>query len=155
MSEHPLSPAAAPSIARQIAGALANAPAAARTAHAPVPWPARTPLTFAVGPAADARDHIPTEILAALRPPGGRLRVFQIAPAAVIGQAGVEGRVRLRIDDGRWSLATVEASIIALLLTVDADVPHAQAFARAFRRAAIDAEARVDAVNAQARGAAA
>lgn len=116
------------------------------------PWPPRSAPRFAVSPAeAPARDHIPDEILAALR----ACRIFDIGSAAVVGHAGIEGRVRVRIDDGRWSLATLEASVIALLLTVEADLPHADLFAAAFRRAAVDAECKVMAVHALAEGVAA
>lgn len=97
----------------------------------------------------ETRDDIPDQIITALR--ARRLRVFEMGTAAVITDAGVEGRIRLRIDDGRWSLATVEASVIALLLTVDPDLPHASTFAHAFRRAAVDAELKVEALNAWSR----
>lgn len=112
---------------------------------------------FAAAPgetvATDPRDHIPDQVLAALRRP--RIGVFEIGAAAVIGHAGVEGRVRLRIGDGRWSLATIEASIVAVLLQVEPDLRGADRFAAAFRLAAVMAEQKVAEVHAQAHGTAA
>lgn len=121
------------SVARQVAAAIRDT--------LPAPFP-----TFAAAPVDDARDHIPDQILSALRRP--RIRVFEIGAAAVVGAAGIEGRVRLRIDHQRWSLATIEASILAILLQVEPDLRGSDRFAAAFRLAAVMAEQKVAQVHA-------
>lgn len=97
----------------------------------------------------DPRDGIPEEIIHALKRRG--LRVFDLRAAAVIGQAGTEGRIRVRIDDGRWSLSPFESSIVALMIRLDPDVIHADLYADAFCLAAIQAENKVEAVYIGAR----
>lgn len=92
----------------------------------------------------DPRDGIPDEITHALK--RRDLRVFDLRTAAVIGAAGTEGRVRVRIDDGRWALSPFEASIVALMIRLDPGLPHADLYADAFCLAATQAENKVEAV---------
>lgn len=100
----------------------------------------------------DPRDVIPDEIIAALKARG--LHRFDLRTAAVIGAAGVEGRIRVRIDDGRWSLCPLEASIVALMVRLDPDLSHADLYADAFCLGARQADNAVEAVHLQARMAA-
>lgn len=97
----------------------------------------------------DPRDGIADEITHALKRRG--LRVFDLRTAAVIGQAGTEGRIRVRIDDGRWSLSPLEASIVALMIRLDPALPHADLYADAFCLAATQAENKVEAIYIAAR----
>jgi hypothetical protein len=92
----------------------------------------------------DPRDGIPDEIIHALKLRA--LRVFDLRTAAVIGAAGTEGRVRVRIDDGRWALSPFEASIVALMIRLDPAIAHADLYADAFCLAATQAENKVEAV---------
>lgn len=92
----------------------------------------------------DPRDGIPDEIIFALK--RRDLRVFDLRTAAVIGAAGTEGRVRVRIDDGRWALSPFEASIVALMIRLDPAIAHADLYADAFCLAATQAENKVEAV---------
>jgi len=125
----------------EASGSVARQVAAAMSAAATAPFP-----TFAAAPVDDARDHVPDQVLSALR--RSRIRVFEIGAAAVVGPGGIEGRVRLRIDNGRWSLATIEASIVAILLQVEPELRGADRFAAAFRLAAVMAEQKVAEVHA-------
>lgn len=93
----------------------------------------------------DPRDLVPSEIIDALT--ARAVRVFDLRTAAVIGHAGVEGRIRVRIDDARWSLSPLEASLVAVLLRLGMGLAHADLFADAFCRAAIQAENKVEAVH--------
>ncbi len=111
------------------------------TSRMPAPFP-----TFAAAPVDDLRDHVPDQVLSALR--RARIRVFEIGSAAVVGAGGIEGRVRLRIDHQRWSLATIEASIVAILLQVEPDLRGSDRFAAVFRLAAVMAEQKVAEVHA-------
>ena len=111
----------------------------------------------------DPRDGIPDKITGALKRRG--LRVFDLRTAAVIARLGdvgsggpvradehrpasvTEGRVRVRIDDGRWALSPFEASIVTLMIRLDPDLRHANLYADAFCLAAVQAENKVAAVH--------
>jgi hypothetical protein len=97
----------------------------------------------------DPRDGIPDEIIDALK--ARDLRVFDLRTAAVIGAGGTEGRIRVRIDDGRWSLSPLEASIVALMIRLAPDLSHADLYADAFCLSAVQAENKVEAVYIGAR----
>lgn len=89
------------------------------------------------------------EIALALR--DGPMRTFHLATAAVVGRTGIEGRVVLRMNGSTWSLAPIEASLVAILLRLEPQLRGADLFADAFCLASREAEAKVDAVHAWSR----
>lgn len=122
-----------PSVARQIRDAMLPA----------------APLT----PLPDREEDVAGEIIACLR--SGPIRDFDISTAAIVGKAGIEGRVIVRFGkDGASqvrSLATIEASLTAILLRLEPDLRGHHLFADAFCLAAQEAENKVDAVHAWSR----
>lgn len=113
--------------------------------------PSSTPAT----PCPSALDFGPNgvdvagEIVLALR--DGPMQSFHLATAAVVGGAGVEGRVVLRMRGETWSLAPIEAALVAILLRLEPLLRGADLFADAFCLASREAEAKVDAVHAWSR----
>lgn len=96
----------------------------------------------------DEVDHA-SAIIAALR--DRPMRDFQLGTAAMVTDAGVEGRIVVRIDGRRWSLATIEASLVALLIRLEPALRGHDLFADAFCLAATEAENKVEAVHAWSR----
>jgi len=76
----------------------------------------------------------------------GPLVGFDMGSTAVVGAAGVEGRVWIRADGRVFTLTTLDASLLALLVRIDA-MRGADLFADALVRGSIDAERRVEAIH--------
>lgn len=90
-------------------------------------------------------DPVFEEIVAALwKTP---LLGFDMGSAVVVGAAGVEGRVWVRANGRTWTLGSLDASLLALLIRLE---PRrgSDLFADAFARASLEAEKRVAAVHA-------
>ena len=76
------------------------------------------------------------------------IRSFDLSTAAVITGPFIEGRVCIRMDGRSWSLPTVSCSVLALLVRLERSLRACDLFADAFNAAVVQAEAKVDAVNA-------
>lgn len=76
------------------------------------------------------------------------IRSFDLSTAAVITGPFIEGRVCIRMDGRSWSLPTVSCSVLALLVRLERSLRACDLFADAFSAAVVQAEAKVDAVNA-------
>lgn len=76
------------------------------------------------------------------------IRSFDLSTAAVITGPFIEGRVCIRMDGRSWSLPTVSCSVLALLVRLERSLRACNLFADAFNAAVVQAEAKVDAVNA-------
>lgn len=91
-----------------------------------------------IGIAADVVDAI------AHRP----MKTFDLSHSAIVGPAGVEGRVIVRIAGQVWSLNTVDAALAAIVLRNQVRLRGAGLFADALQLACREAEGRVAAVHA-------
>jgi hypothetical protein len=76
------------------------------------------------------------------------IRSFDLSTAAVVTGPFIEGRVCIRMDGRSWSLPTVSCSVLALLVRLERSLRACDLFADAFNAAVVQAEAKVDAVNA-------
>ena len=85
-----------------------------------------------------------SDIVTALR--DGPLAGFDMGATAIVGPAGVEGRVWLRADGRTYSLTTLDASLVALLLRLEA-FRAADTIADALITAATNAEGKVEAIH--------
>jgi len=101
-------------------------------------------------PLPDRDEDVSSEIIRHLL--SGPLYDFDIQTRAVVSDAGVEGRVIVRFDGKVRSLATIEASLTAILLRPEPALRGHELFADAFCLAATQAENKVDAVHAWSRG---
>lgn len=72
---------------------------------------------------------------------------FDMGSAAVVGDAGIEGRVWIRANGQTWTLTVLDAATFAIVMRVD-DMRGAAMLADAFALAAQDAERRVAAIHA-------
>ncbi len=95
---------------------------------------------------ADEATDVHTEIIAALT--HGPIRAFDLGSTVMVTAAGVEGRVWLRADGRTWSLALVDAAVLALLLRLEAGLRCGPLVADACGLAIRQASAKVDAIHA-------
>lgn len=84
------------------------------------------------------------EVIAALR--DGPLVRFDMGSTAIVGPGGVEGRVWIRADGRTWSISCLDASLLALLVRIEA-FRAADLLADALVQASIEAEHKVDAIH--------
>ena len=84
------------------------------------------------------------EIIAALR--DGPLIRFDMGSTAIVGPGGVEGRVWIRADGRTWCMSCLDASLLALLVRIEA-FRAAGLLADALVRASIEAEHKVEAIH--------
>ncbi len=85
-----------------------------------------------------------TEVITALR--GGPLVGFDMGSTAIVGAAGIEGRVWVRADGRTWSISCLDASLLALLVRIEA-FRASDLLADALVRASIEAEHKVEAIH--------
>lgn len=92
----------------------------------------------------------PSDIIAVLKARG--LRSFDVRTTAFVSAAGAEARVVLRtgglIGPRVWTLAPLEAAVLAILLRLEPDLRAADLFAAALSAAVIEGEARLSAIHA-------
>lgn len=89
-------------------------------------------------------DPVFAEIIAALS--ATPLLGFDMGATVIVGDAGVEGRVWVRANGQTWTLTSLDASLIALMLRLE-PFRAAGMFADAFVQASLQAERRVAAVH--------
>lgn len=119
--------------------------ASAAPSASPTPFPDATGVQHAFNlPLIDSGFGAHAEVVAALR--DGPLRGFDMGATAVVGETSIEGRVWLRADGQLWTLTTLDASLLALLVRMER-FRAADLLADALVRASIDAERRVDAIH--------
>jgi hypothetical protein len=100
--------------------------------------------------APDAADRMAMDILSALKT--GPLRGFDIRTAAVVEGAAVEAQIIVKYDGQVRHLTPLDSAALACVVRLEPGLRGASVFADAFRMAAIEASAKVDAVHAWSRG---
>lgn len=90
-------------------------------------------------------DPVFAEIITALS--ATPLLGFDMGATVIVGDAGIEGRVWVRANGQTWTLTSLDASLIALLVRLE-PFRCAEMFADAFVQASLEAERRVAAVHA-------